>query len=195
MSRKTTNKPSATSKVCCYVLASLFLIIGSSTTLLGQFGDGLPQEAQKAIEHSILRLESQGAMATRAGLEEALGPRKLTTFLDGAVVKLTLMPDGTFEAESREGGSLVSFKLGKAIVDTSGEPISDAGWNRTTGSFELPKRQQKIALQMQAGARDVSVDCHNKYRRTDGPVTFFVGPLDGLFCLGLADAGEDQVAP
>ena len=178
-----------------FSLAVVVIAFVSPVSVVAQFGDQLPQEAQKAIEHSILRLESQGAMATRAGLEEALGPRKLSTFLEGAVVKLTLMPDGTFEAQSRDGGSLVSFELGKTVVEPGGDTMSEAGWNRTTGRFEQPKRQQKIALNLQAGPNEVSVDCHNKYRRTDGPVTFFVGPLDGLFCMGLADTGEDHVAP
>jgi hypothetical protein len=43
---------------------------------------------------------------------------------------------------------------------------------------------------MKAGAREVTVDCSNQFKRAEQPVTYYVGPLDGLFCMGLADEGR-----
>ena len=182
-------KPRRSTQTFLGALALVCLLTGLPAPALAQIGGDLPQEAQKGIQASILRLESQGAMATRAGLEELIGPRKLAAFLDGAVAKLTIMPDGTFEAMSREGGDIVSFDLGKTTIATPDEAVVEAGWRRKTGRLVLAKRQQKLALSLRAGTREVTVACYNKYRKSKEPITFYVGPLDGLFCMGLSNLG------
>jgi len=31
------------------------------------------------------------------------------------------------------------------------------------------------------------VECYNKHGKSEKDVTYYVGPLNGLFCMGLAD--------
>ena len=150
----------------------------------------LPQEAQWAIESSLQRLESSRAMATRVELEKSLDPKKLESFLDGAVVRLRFLPDGTFEALTLDGGELLAFELGKERVEPSGEASKDGRWLRRSGQYPLLKRPQLLSLIVRAGDREVSVDCYNKLKRSERAVTYHVGPLNGLFCMGLVDDGS-----
>ncbi len=182
-------KKSVLEKVSCLLMLSFLL---ASAPALAQFGGDLPQEAKKGIETAMLRLESQGAMTTRQGLAETVGQEKIDRFLDGAVVKLTLAPDGSYEVMTRPGGEVVSFDLGKQKIETPAEASSHEEWQIKAGAFDVPKRQQKLKLKMKAGSREVTIDCFNRYRKEKEPVTFYVGPLNGLFCMGLAgDEGEN----
>ena len=38
-----------------------------------------------------------------------------------------------------------------------------------------------------AGGTEVSVECLNKFERSDQTQTFYVGPMNGLLCLGMVD--------
>jgi len=178
-------KNSVLEKVLFALVLSFLLASGPAGAQL--LGGDLPQEAKKGIESAMLRLESQGAMTTRAGLAETVGQEKIDRFLEGAVVKLTLAPDGSYEVMTRPGGDVVSFDLGKQKIQTPSETSSHEEWQIKAGAFDVPKRQQKLKLNMKAGSREVTIDCFNRYRKEKEPVTFYVGPLNGLFCMGLAD--------
>ena len=182
-------KTSVLSKTCCAALLAAFLSLPATAQFDG--GD-LPQEAKKGMEAAMLNLESQGAMSTRAGLAETVGQAKIDRFLEGAVLKLQLAPDGSYEVSTKPGGELVSFRLGKQTFETPADASMHEQWQVRVGSFEVPKRQQKLKLTMRAGSREVTIDCFNRYRKSKEPVTFYVGPLNGLFCMGLAE--EDATA-
>lgn len=183
-------KTSVLSKICCATgLAALMAF-----PVAAQLGGDLPQEAKKGMETAMLQLESQGAMTTRASLAQTVGQDKIDRFLAGAVLKLQLAPDGSYEVSTKPGGELVSFDLGKQSVKTPASASMHEQWQVRVGSFEVPKRQQKVKLTMRAGSREVTVDCFNRYRKTKEPVTFYVGPLNGLFCLGLAEDDDTATA-
>ncbi|MEM6705600.1 MAG: hypothetical protein AAF690_22980 [Acidobacteriota bacterium] len=145
----------------------------------------LPQEAQWAMESAMTRLESQGSVATKAGLAQIVGQAKIDAFLDGAVARLTLEADGSFRSHVNAGGELLSFKLGKKDVEIL-EPAAEAnGGMESQGIFPMPKKKAKLTLRLRAGSRDVSVECFNPYKKSKESVTYYVGPLNGLFCMGM----------
>lgn len=155
---------------------------------LAQFDTGgLPQEVQRGMEQAMRDLENKSLGITVEAMAASVGEEELQGFLDGAVVRLVLNPEGNYTAYSLEGGELVSFKLGKQQVSTPAEGELQDRWVKTSGDFEVPKRPQKLSLTMSAGGREVTVDCYNKYGQAEEDVTYYVGPLNGLFCMGLAD--------
>ena len=156
---------------------------------LAQIGTGdIGQQARRGMEMAMLDLESQSLGVTEESMKESIGEEALATFLEGAVVRLELYPDGRFTSYSMLGGDLVSFKVGKESFATGEEwSLDENEWVQRSGEFIVPKKAQKISLTVQAGENEVTAKCFNKYRGADGPVTFYVGPLDGYFCLGLLD--------
>ncbi len=175
---------------CAFSLVVLGALCALPAAAQFDLGGDLPQEAKKGIEAAMLRLESQGAMTTRAGLAETVGQEKVDRFVENAVVKLVLAPDGSYEVMTKPGGDLVSFNLGKQKVQTQGDASEHQQWMVKEGAFDVPKRQAKVKLNMKAGAREVTVDCFNRYRKSKEPVTFYVGPLNGLFCMGMTDGEQ-----
>ncbi len=165
--------------------ASLILIAG--TARAQRSGGDLPQEAQRAMTQGLMDLQNQGALTTHESLAAQVGPEKLKAFLDGAVVRLELHPDGSYDAYCLEGGELVSIRLGKEQISPSSAATREEQWLHSSGELAPPKRAQKLALTMRAGGQKVTVDCFNKYGRSEARVTYYVGPLDGLFCMGLSD--------
>ncbi len=115
----------------------------------------------------------------------------MDAFLAGAVVKLTFLPEGVYKAKAQEGGEIVSFKLGRKTLTPGADEEYDDGWLIREGEFQMPKKAQKLSLNLKAGPNEVTVDCHNRYGKSEEPVTFYVGPLDGLFCVGLTETAED----
>lgn len=176
------------------------VILGAAVSLLlagasqAQLNDGgLSQQMRRSMEQAFEDLynASEGLVApTQDSFEERVGKEKLDAFIDGSVVRLSLEPDGSFSAYALEGGELLSFNLGKASVELAGDEEWVDPWYKRVGSVEVPKKPQKLELNIRAGDSEVQVECHNKYGRTETRVTYYVGPLDGLFCMGLADAGE-----
>ncbi len=170
------------------ICAAAFVLVAGAAQAQGQRGGGgLPQEAQRAMTQGLMDLQNQGALTTADSLAELVGHEKLKSFLDGAVVKLQLHPDGAFDAYCLEGGELVSIRLGKDQVTPPSLATRKEGWLHSSGELTPPKRAQKLSLTMRAGGQKVTVDCFNKYRRSEELVTYYVGPLDGLFCMGLSE--------
>jgi hypothetical protein len=170
-------------------IAGLMLVAGSALAQPGS--GGLPQEARRAMQTAMTDLENKSLLVTRESMGEEFGEDEMAAFLDGAVVRLTLFPDGKYEVCSLSGGEVVSFKLGKESVDTRHEGAWEDEWFKKTGEYGIAKRSQYLSLIISAGPQKVAVNCFNQYRKKDGVVTYYVGPLDGLFCLGLAEQ-EDK---
>ena len=167
------------------VFAAVVLLLTAASAYGQQ--DELPQEAQWAIEQSIRTLQNKGLMTTQVLLEESVGEEKVQEFLDGAVVRLILNPGGSFDAYCLEGGEVVSISLGKQRITLADEGSREEAWIRKSGDFMVPKRLQKLSLTLRAGGPEVTVNCYNKYRKSKRVVTYYVGPLDGLFCMGLVE--------
>ncbi len=157
---------------------------------LAQGTGELPQQVRRNMEAAMRNLQNQGLASTQATFEESVGKERLERFLEGAVVKLTFHPDQSFTASSLEGGELVAFKLGKQTIELDGEGIHEEQWLSKSGRFKAPKYPQELSMTLRAGATEVAVDCHTRYRKSTEAVTFYVGPLDGLFCLGLSETSE-----
>ncbi len=180
----------------------LFLALLAALTITpgGAFGQGggagpgaLGQQTQRAMQTAMDDLFNKGmGMPTSASLEEIVGKEKVDAFLAGAVVKLTFLPDGVFEAKAQEGGEVVSIQLGRAKMSPSEDEEYVDGWLIRMGEFEAPKKAQKLSMKLKAGPTEVNVECHNKLGKSDDPVTFYVGPLDGLFCMGFTESAEES---
>ncbi len=183
----------ATIRKTCALLAVALLPSGAA---LAQLGDGgLGQQTQRAMQTAMDDLYNDGlGLPTAESLEEKLGKEKVETFLRNAVVKITFMPDGGYEAYALEGGEVISFKLGKEKMTPDLDEEYLDGWLLRKGGFEMPKKAQTLTMELKAGPTEVSVECHNKFSKSEEPVTFYVGPLDGLFCVGFTEAEDEAGA-
>lgn len=159
-----------------------------------QFGPGgVDAQTRRGMEMAMMDLENQSLGVTEEAMKASIGEAELEAFLAGALVRLELDPDGRFTSYSMLGGELVSFKVGKASFTTGEEwTLDENEWVQRSGEFTVPKKAQKISLTVQSGEQKVTAKCFNKYRASDGPVTFYVGPLEGYFCLGLLDEEGSQ---
>jgi hypothetical protein len=154
-----------------------------------QLGTGeIGQQARRGMEMAMMDLENQSLGITQEAMEESIGQEELQAFLDGAVVRLVLNPDGRFASSSMLGGELISFTVGKETFTTGEEwSLDENEWVQRSGEFKIPKKAQKVSLTVKAGDQEVTAKCFNRYKASDGPITFYLGPLDGYFCLGLVD--------
>jgi len=142
------------------------------------------------MEMAMMDLENQSLGVTEEAMKQSIGEAELEAFLQGTIVRLELYPDGRFTSYSMLGGELVSFKVGKESFTTGDEwSLDENEWVKRTGEFKIPKKAQKVALTVKAGDREVTAKCFNKYVASEGSTTFYVGPLDGYFCLGLVEEG------
>lgn len=166
-----------------------------ATALFAQGGGGsaggLPPAARQGMESAMQRLENQPFMTTREELAQSVGADKLEIFLDGAVVSLTLSPEGTYEALAMEGGDIVGFTLGDQRIQlgADAEEADRDGWWAKHGEYKVPKskKPQAVTLSVKAGPNEIAVECANAFKKSEESVTYYVGPLDGLFCLGLGE--------
>ena len=99
------------------VLASLLSVSAASWA---QDAGGLPQQVQWGMQQAMRDLEAKSLGITEESMKEEVGEEAMQGFLDGAVVRLVLSPDGSYSAYTLEGGELVSFKLGKQSVELTG---------------------------------------------------------------------------
>ena len=153
----------------------------------GRGAGGLPQTVQWGMQQAMRDLEAESLGITEETMAEKVGADVLRDFVDGAVLRLVLSPEGRFTAYTLEGGDLVSFKLGKQSIELSGEGEWEDPWVSRSGEYQLPKKPQKLSLNLNAGGQEVEVECYNKFGKREEPVTYYVGPLNGLFCMGLAE--------
>ena len=168
-----------------FAVAGLLTVAGSALAQPGS--GGLPQQVRRGMEMAMQDLDNKSLLVTKESMSEEFGEEEMTEFLDGAVVRLILFPDGKYEVYSLPGGEVVSFKLGKESVGTGQTGVWEDEWLKKSGEYEIAKRSQYLSLILSAGPKKVAVNCFNQYRKKDGVVTYYVGPLDGLFCLGLAE--------
>ncbi|MGB3562826.1 MAG: hypothetical protein WBH85_20385 [Thermoanaerobaculia bacterium] len=171
-----------------FAVAALLALAGPALAQPGS--GGLPQQVRRGMEMAMQDLDNKSLLVTRENMSEEFGEEEMTAFLDGAVVRLILFPDGKYEVYSLSGGEVVSFKLGKESVSTGQEGFWEDEWFKKSGEYEIAKRSQYLSLILSAGPQKVAVNCFNQYRKKDGVVTYYVGPLDGLFCLGLTEDEE-----
>jgi hypothetical protein len=170
------------------------LLMAFASGLHAQFGTGdLGQQTRRGMEQAFDNLLNDGmSMPDPQSLGEIVGQEKVDAFLENAVVKLTFMPDGAYKASALEGGEVIFFKLGKAKFTPAEDEEYDEGWLTRLGEYEAPKKAQKLIMKLKAGPTEVDVTCHNKYGPSEQPVTFYVGPLDGLFCVGFTEGVEPE---
>ena len=176
------------------VAAVLILTTGVAFAQASGAGTGtLGQQTQRAMQTAMDDLYNKGMdMPSPSSLEEIVGKEKVDAFLENAVVKLTFMPDGVYLAKAVEGGEVLSIRLGKAKMTPSEDEEYVDGWLIRDGEYKIPKKAQKLSMELKAGPTQVTVECHNKYGQSEDPVTFYVGPLDGLFCVGFTEVDEDE---
>jgi hypothetical protein len=172
------------------MIATVIALLAGAAPSFGQAGQGtggLPQSVEWGMQQAMRNLENESLGITEETMAAEVGDEVLASFIEGAVVRLVLSPDGTFTAYTLEGGDLVSFKLGKQSIELSGEGEWEDPWVSRTGDYEVPKRPQKLSLTLDALGQKVDVECFNKFGKPEKDVTYYVGPLNGLFCMGLAD--------
>ena len=159
---------------------------------LAQIGSGsLDQQTRRGLEMAMMDLENQSLGITEEAMKESIGAEKLQAFLEGALVRLVLRPDGRYTSSAMLGGELVSFKVGKQEVAASEDwSLDDNEWVQRSGEFQVSKKAQKVWLTVRAGEQEVTAKCFNRYNASDGAMTFYVGPLDGYFCMGLLEEGQ-----
>ena len=177
-------------KTIIVVAVSLLLAAAPSFPQAGQGTGGLPQSVQWGMQQAMRDLENESLGITEETMAAEVGADVLKKFVDEAVVRLVLSPEGKFTAYTLEGGELVSFKLGKQSVKMAGEGDWEDPWVSRTGDYEVPKRPQKLSLTLDARGQKIDVECFNKFGKPEQDVTYYVGPLNGLFCMGLANEDE-----
>jgi hypothetical protein len=179
--------------VAAFTLTSALLLVASSAS--AQFGgQDLPATAVKGMQANITRHQDMKQMADVADLRDRYGEQELETFVDESMAKLTLYPDGRFAAYAKPGGGFVEFKLGGKKFAVAEQTERDAAWLTTDGQFAVPKRSRSVHLMLQAGGREIPIDCAGMFEPGDEPITFWVGDLRGLNCLGF-EGTENPFAP
>ena len=168
----------------CLFLAALLAWVNPVSA---QDTGGLPQQVQWGMQQAMRDLENRSLGVTEEAMKEEVGAEVLQEFIDGAVVRLVLSPDGKFSAYTLEGGELVSFELGKQKVEMVGDGDWEDPWVARSGEYEVPKKPQKLSLKLDAQGQEVLVECYNKFGKPEQDVTYYVGPLNGLFCMGLTE--------
>lgn len=173
-------------KKCTLCLVALLL--APLAPVLAQYDTGgLPQTVQWGMQQAMRDLENKSLGITEEAVAEQVGEEAMQEFLAGAVVRLVLSPTGSFAAYTLEGGDLVAFKLGKQKFEVTGDGDWEDPWVARSGDFTTPKKPQKLTLSLDAAGKQVEVECYNKYGKAESDVTYYVGPLNGLFCMGLAE--------
>jgi len=127
---------------------------------------------------------------TQEAMMESIGEEQMKAFLDAALVRLVLSPKGKFTSYTMPGGELVSFKLGRKTVSAgNGSTLDENDWVVRSGEFAVPKRPQSVTLLVKAGDNEIQTRCFNEFTPSDEPVTFHMGMLEGVFCVGLVEDG------
>ena len=132
--------------------------------------------------------EGEEEIASDPAYLESIYPKSmLDTFFSNSVIKVSLYPDGTYAALAQSGGEVTAIKLGKKSLSVDGPAYATDGWGFKAGEYPMPKRAQKLALTFAARGQQMTVECATKFSRSEHAITFYVGPMNGLQCLGLAD--------
>lgn len=157
-------------------------------------GGDLPPEAKSGIEATINDARNNNFAERAAALANGATDEQLEAFFDGAVARVSLLPDGTWLASAKQGGEIVSVAIGKAEIHPGASRTPVDGWLAQAGNWEGAKRLQAVTMTLAAGGREITVKCLNKYRPSDNTISYWVGPMNGLMCLGLEESAEAATA-
>lgn len=151
------------------------------------FGGDLGQNYTNNITNKFDQMTVQDIADDPAYLESIYPRGMLDTFFSNSVIKVSLYPDGTYAALAQSGGEVTKIKLGKKAISVGGPVYESDGWGFKAGEYQAPKRAAKLALSFAARGQEMTVECVTKFSRSEHAITFYVGPMNGLQCLGLAD--------
>jgi len=151
------------------------------------FGGDLGQNYTNSLNNKFDQMTVEDIASDPAYLESIYSRSMLDSFFSNTVIKVSLYPDGSYAALARSGGEVVAIKLGKQKMAVDGPIYDSDGWGLKAGEYAIPKRAQKLALTFAARGREMTVECVTRFSRSEHAITFFVGPMNGLQCLGLAD--------
>lgn len=177
----------------------LFLTIAALATAPAQaqrvgelFGGDLPEEYVNDISAKFDQMRVEEMKNDPAFLEQFYTREQLDLFFTNTVVEVTVYPDGSYLAYTRPGGELLEIEIGKKRFTPAVDVLSSEPWILRAGELATPRRRQAVTLKLAARDNEISVECLTKLERTDRTITYYVGPLNGLVCLGLVD---DEAPP
>jgi hypothetical protein len=151
------------------------------------FGGDLGQNYANNITNKFNQMTVEEIASDPAYLERVYSRPMLDNFFSNTVIKVSLYPDGSYAALAQDGGEVVGIRLGKQKMSVDGPTYATDGWGMRAGEYQIPKRAQKLALTFAARGQEMTVECETRFSRSEHAITFFVGPMNGLQCLGLTD--------
>ena len=157
----------------------------ASDIMGGDLGQAYGNSLNSKFEHEMA---VSAMLADPAELERYFSAEQVEAFFDQAVVKVSFYPDGSWVAWARQGGEVAALRLGRKKIEIGGGAWTSGDWRLRAGDFVVPKRSQPVSLTLAAQGNSVAVDCLNRYEHADETVTFYVGPMNGLMCIGFVDA-------
>jgi hypothetical protein len=176
----------AKSSICLLLLVCLGTSIAGAQVPSGETAHPF---AASMEERRRTIVDSESGI-TEEQMMESIGEEQMEAFLDAALVRLVLSPEGSFTSYTMPGGELVSFKLGRRTVSTGkGSTLDENDWVVRSGEFAVPKRPQSVTLLVKAVDNEFQTKCFNEFTPSDEPVTFHMGLLEGVFCVGLVEDG------
>lgn len=177
------------SALAALVLLSASVAVGpASAQRAGDlFGGDLPQEYGNDISNKFDLMRLEEMLNDPAVLEQFVSAEQLEQFFDNALVRVTFYPGGSYVSYARQGGEVVRIKLGRKDISPAGSTWQSEHWLLRAGDYAAPKRPAALTLTLAARGQQVDVRCLNKLELADQAVTFYVGPLNGLRCLGMVD--------
>jgi hypothetical protein len=175
-------------KTTLFALALALAVTPAVAQRAGElFGGDLGVHYSNDISAKFDQMTVQDIIDNPAYLEAVIPEDQLEAFFDNTVIKVSLYPDGTYAALSRAGGEVVGLQLGKKNIAVDGPLYDSGGWGLKAGEYMIPKRAQKLSLTFAARGSQATVECATPFSRSDQAITYYVGPMHGLMCLGLAD--------
>jgi hypothetical protein len=171
------------------LLAALILTVAPAyaQTAGDIFGGDVGPHYGRNIDSQFNRLTIDAIANDPAYLESIYPASMLKAFFDGTFVKVSLYPDGSYAVLSQPGGEVTGFKVGKVKVQTGGQTWISDGWNLKAGEFATPKRRSAVTINISARGQQMEVECKTRFERSDHAITYFIGPMNGMQCLGLTD--------
>jgi hypothetical protein len=172
------------------LLAALILAVAPAAyaqTASDLFGGDLGPAYGRNIDSQFQRMSVEAIASDPAYLQKIYPAAMLETFFDGTFVKVSLYPDGSYAVLSQPGGDVTAFKVGKTRVTTGGETWDSDGWNLKAGEFAAPKRRSDVTISISASGQQMEVECLTRFERSEHAITFYIGPMNGMQCLGMAD--------
>lgn len=175
-------------KTTLLILALVLAVTPAFAQRAGElFGGDMGAHYSNDISAKFDQMTVQDIINNPAYLKSVIPAEQLQAFFEHTVIKVSLYPDGTYAALSKAGGEVVGLKLGKKAVAIAGPLYDSDGWGLKAGEYAVPKRAQKLSLTFAARGNEATVVCATPFSRSDQAITYYVGPMNGLMCLGLAD--------